>query len=114
MSGRHGRPEGEVPEAPPAPARRWSAVRELLVGEWPLLAVLGVCLAGLIVVLDNHFRRGTVLFAGGLVLAAGLRLVLPTPEAGSLAVRSRFTDVLTLGALGLGVLLTALVVPPPT
>jgi len=31
-----------------------------------------------------------------------------------LAVRSRFTDVLTLGALGLGVLLTALVVPPPT
>jgi hypothetical protein len=87
---------------------------EVLIGEWPLLAVLGVCLAGLIVVLDNHFRRGTVLFAGGLVLAAGLRLVLPTPEAGSLVVRSRFTDVLTLGALGLGVLLTALVVPAPS
>jgi hypothetical protein len=113
MSGRHVRPE-EVPDAVPLPARRRFSIGELLVGEWPLFAVLGVCVAGLIVVLDNHFRRGTVLFAGGLVLAAGLRLVLPTPDVGSLAVRSRFTDVITLGALGLGVLLTALVVPPPT
>jgi hypothetical protein len=110
MTGRHGRPEEA--EAP-VPARR-QVIRDVLVGEWPLAAVLVVCLAGLIVVLDNHFRRGTVLFAGGLVLAAGLRLVLPTPEVGSLAVRSRFTDVITLGVLGLGVLLTALVVPPPT
>jgi hypothetical protein len=112
MSGRHGRPE--APDAVPAPERRRVAIRETLVGEWPLVVVLGVCGAGLLVVLDNHFRRGTVLFAGGLVLAAGLRLVLPAPEVGSLAVRSRFTDVITLGALGLGVLLTALVVPPPT
>ena len=112
MTGRHGRPE--APEVAPVPARRRATVGELLIGEWPLLAVLGVCLAGVIVVLDNHFRRGTVLFAGGLVLAAGLRLVLPTEEVGSLAVRSRVTDVLTLGALGLGVLLTALVVPPPS
>jgi hypothetical protein len=113
MSGRHVRPE-DVPDLAPVPVRRRPAIGQVLLGEWPLLAVLGVCVAGLIVVLDNHFRRGTVLFAGGLVLAAGLRLVLPTPDVGSLAVRSRFTDVITLGALGLGVLLTALVVPPPT
>jgi len=112
MTGRHGRPE--APDGAPVPVRRRDSIAEVLVGEWPLVAVLGVCLAGLLVVLDNHFRRGTVLFAGGLVLAAGLRLVLPTPEAGSLAVRSRFTDVLTLAALGLGVLLTALVVPAPS
>jgi Protein of unknown function (DUF3017) len=110
VSGRHGRPE--APDEAPVPRR--PVATELLIGEWPLVAVLCVCVAGLVVVLDNHFRRGTVLFAGGLVLAAGLRLVLPTPEAGSLAVRSRLTDVLTLGALGLGVLLTALVVPSPT
>jgi hypothetical protein len=85
-----------------------------LVGEWPLLAVGTVCSAGLIVVLSNHFRRGTVLFAGGLFLAAGLRAVLPPAAVGLLAVRGRILDVLTLGALGAGVLLTALLVPPPS
>ena len=85
-----------------------------LLAEWPLVAVLTVCLAGIVVVLSHHFRRGTVLFAGGLVLAAGLRALLPPAAAGLLAVRSRTLDVITLGALGLGVLLAALVVPPPS
>jgi hypothetical protein len=85
-----------------------------VVAEWPLLAVGTVCGAGLIVVLSDHFRRGTVLFAGGLFLAAGLRVVLPPPAVGLLAVRGRIVDVLTLGALAVGVLLTALLVPPPS
>lgn len=89
------------------------AIRTVL-NQWPLALVLSVCVAGLLVVLSNHFRRGTVLFAGGLVLAAALRAVLPAPAAGLLVVRNRLLDVLTLGALGLGVLLTALVVPPPS
>jgi hypothetical protein len=84
-----------------------------VLAEWPLIAVLAVCASGVLVVLSEHFRRGTVLFAGGLVLAAGLRLLLPPAAAGLLAVRSRALDVLMLGALGLGVLLAALVVPPP-
>jgi hypothetical protein len=84
-----------------------------LLAEWPLLCVLGVCAVGVLVVLSNHFRRGTVLFAGGLVLAAGLRLILPPSAAGLLAVRSRTLDVITLVALGTGVLLAALVVPRP-
>jgi hypothetical protein len=75
--------------------------------------VLVVCSTAIVVVLANHFRRGTVLFAGGLVMAAGLRLLLPDSSAGLLAVRSRTLDVVTLGVLGLGVLLAALVVPPP-
>ncbi|MGQ0630828.1 MAG: DUF3017 domain-containing protein [Sporichthyaceae bacterium] len=86
----------------------------VLVADWPILAVLAVCIAGVLVVLSEHFRRGTVLFAGGLVLAAGLRLLLPTKAAGLLAVRGRVVDVITLVALGLGVLLAALVVPPPS
>ncbi|MGQ0465570.1 MAG: DUF3017 domain-containing protein [Sporichthyaceae bacterium] len=87
---------------------------QVVVKQWPLVLVLTVCMVGLMVVLSNHFRRGTVLFAGGLVLAAALRAVLPAPAAGLLVVRNRLLDVLTLGALGLGVLLTALVVPPPS
>jgi hypothetical protein len=82
--------------------------------EWPLVSVLAVCTAGVLVVLSEHFRRGTVLFAGGLVLAAGLRALLPGESAGLLVVRGRLVDVITLTALGLGVLLAALVVPPPS
>lgn len=108
MSGRHG---GQVDAAERPSVRR--AVRAVAF-QWPLALVLAVCVAGLLVVLSNHFRRGTVLFAGGLVLAAALRLVLPAPAAGLLVVRNRILDVLMLGALGLGVLLTALVVPPPS
>ncbi len=89
------------------------AVR-IVAAEWPLVAVLAVCTAGVLVVLSEHFRRGTVLFAGALVLAAGLRALLPTESAGLLVVRGRVIDVITLAALGFGVLLAALVVPPPS
>jgi DUF3017 family protein len=85
-----------------------------VLGEWPLVAVTSVCLTGLAVVLSNHFRRGTVLFAGGLFLAATLRAVLPQPAAGLLVVRSRVVDVLTLGVLAVSVVLTAVLVPPPS
>lgn len=89
-------------------------LRKVVVTEWPLASVLMVCTAGVLVVLSEHFRRGTVLFAGGLVLAAGLRALLPSESAGLLVVRGRLIDVITLTALGLGVLLAALVVPPPS
>jgi hypothetical protein len=104
-----------VPEEvlPPVPVAGRPDPPAGLLTEWPLVAVASVCLTGFAVVLSNHFRRGTVLFAGGLLLAAALRTVLPESAAGLLVVRSRVLDVLTLAVLGLAVLLTALVVPPP-
>lgn len=98
-----------------APSRRSPrpVISRVVASEWPLVTVLAVCAAGVLVVLSEHFRRGTVLFAGGLVLAAGLRALLPSESAGLLVVRGRLVDVITLTALGLGVLLAALVVPPP-
>jgi hypothetical protein len=66
------------------------------------------------IVADNHFRRGTVLFALGVCLAAGLRAVLPNGSVGLLRVRSRVVDVLTLASLGGGMLIAALIVPPPS
>ncbi|MBA3743189.1 DUF3017 domain-containing protein [Sporichthya sp.] len=97
------------PRRPPRPV-----ISRVVAAEWPLVTVLAVCTAGVLVVLSEHFRRGTVLFAGGLVLAAGLRALLPSESAGLLVVRGRLVDVITLTALGLGVLLAALVVPPPS
>ncbi|WP_408994139.1 DUF3017 domain-containing protein [Streptomyces sp. 1268] len=100
------RPEGGGRAASgdaPAPAR-----------QWPLLTVL--CAAGLgllIVVLDpfdQAFRVGTILIGGALIAGAVLRWVVPS--VGMLAVRSRFTDLVTYGVMGTLIVLLALVAQP--
>jgi hypothetical protein len=96
--------------ARPGAHRRRSAI----VRQWPLLLVLAVAGGALIVVADDHFKRGTVVFAAAICLAALLRAVLPNGRAGLLRVRSRWLDVLTLAALGVATLAAALVVPPPS
>ena len=76
--------------------------------------VLVGLLISLVVVADDHFRRGSVLFAAFVVLAFFLRLFLPERDAGWLAVRSRRIDLLCLGFLGIGLSVFALIVPPPS
>ena len=68
--------------------------------ELPLALVLTGAALGLVVVALHHFRWGNLILGGSLLLAALMRLVLPTRQAGLLAVRSRFTDALTMLALG--------------
>lgn len=100
------RPEGGGRAASgdaPAPAR-----------QWPLLAVL--CTAGtrlLIVALNpfaEAFRIGTILIGAALIGGAVLRCVVPS--VGMLAVRSRFTDLVTYGLLGVLIVMLALVAQP--
>ena len=82
--------------------------------EWPLTVSLAVVVAGLLVVADGHFRRGTVVLSFGVTLALFLRLLLPSDRAGLLAVRSKKVDVLVLGVLAIGTSVMALWVPPPS
>lgn len=78
---------------------------------WPLLLVLAFFGAGIVLVILRHWRRGSVMMGGSLVLAAGLRLILPRRVAGLLAVRHRAFDVaLTLGA-GVAMMVLGMVVP---
>ncbi|MFJ6488265.1 DUF3017 domain-containing protein [Streptomyces californicus] len=100
------RPEGGGRAASgdaPAPAR-----------QWPLLTVL--CAAGLgllIVALDpfaEAFRIGTILIGCALITGAALRWAVPS--VGMLAVRSRFTDLVTYGLMGTLIVLLALVAQP--
>ena len=63
---------------------------------WVLAAGLVV---GLLLIADGHLLRGGYVIAGSLALSAFLRLVLPPAAAGSLAVRSRATDVVVMLAL---------------
>jgi len=82
--------------------------------EWPLATSLAVVVAGLVVVADGHFRRGTVVLSFGVTLALFLRVLLPTEQAGLLAVRSKKVDVVVLAVLAVGTSVMALWVPPPS
>ncbi|MFF9868354.1 MULTISPECIES: DUF3017 domain-containing protein [unclassified Streptomyces] len=100
------RPEGGGRAAPgdaPAPAR-----------QWPLLTVLGIATLGLVVVGLDPFpqasRIGTLLIGAALLTGAALRRTVPS--VGMLAVRSRFTDMVTYGLLGGAIVLLALMTQP--
>jgi len=96
------RPEGGGRAASadaPAPAR-----------QWPILLVIAGTAIGLIITATGPFRPGTLVIGGSLLVGAGLRWSLK--RVGMLAVRSRFTDVITYGVLGLAIVLMALMVQP--
>ncbi|MFI6864959.1 DUF3017 domain-containing protein [Streptomyces sp. NPDC050421] len=100
------RPEGGGRAAggdAPAPAR-----------QWPLLTVLCTAGAGLLIVaadpFDEAFRIGTILIGVALIGGAVLRLVVPS--VGMLAVRSRFTDLVTYGLLGVLIVMLSLMAQP--
>ena len=90
---------------PVEPQARKSGV----LGELPLALVICGVAAGLVVIALHHFRWGNLLIADSLLAGAVLRLLLPTRRAGLLAVRARFTDVLTMVAMGVGLLVLALI-----
>jgi hypothetical protein len=80
----------------------------------PYLAVLVCAAVGLYVSWHQGSRGGGVggaIAGAALLAAAGIRLVLPTKLAGLLASRHRVTDVLTLTAFGIGLLVVGLVLP---
>ncbi|WP_344050177.1 DUF3017 domain-containing protein [Streptomyces thermoalcalitolerans] len=96
------RPEGGGRAAPgdaPAPAR-----------QWPMLAVLSVVGIGLLTTAFDAFRVGLLLVGVALIGGAVLRWLLP--RVGMLAVRSRFTDIITYGTLGGAIVLLALMAQP--
>ncbi len=96
------RPEGGGRAAPrdaPAPAR-----------QWPILAVTGLVGLGLLLTALDAFKAGTLLIGIALLVGAAMRWVLP--DVGMLAVRSRFTDLVTYGVLGATIALLAMMAQP--
>ncbi|QWB28235.1 DUF3017 domain-containing protein [Streptomyces sp. MG62] len=96
------RPEGggrAVSGDAPAPVR-----------QWPVLVVLGLVGLGLLVTAFDQFRIGTLLIGFALLGSGVMRWLLP--DVGMLAVRSRFTDIVTCGVLGLVIVLLALMAQP--
>ncbi|MFE9683509.1 DUF3017 domain-containing protein [Streptomyces sp. NPDC006285] len=96
------RPEGGGRAAPsdaPAPAR-----------QWPILAVTGLVGLGLLLTALDAFKVGTLLIGVALLAGAAMRWMLP--DVGMLAVRSRFTDLVTYGVLGATIALLAMMAQP--
>ncbi|MGW7521578.1 DUF3017 domain-containing protein [Streptomyces sp. NPDC054796] len=77
--------------------------------QWPLLAVCGGVLIGLLVTV-LEFRAGTIII--GLSMLGGAVLRWALPSVGMLAVRSRFTDMVTYGVLGFVITLLAMMAQP--
>ena len=100
----------------PEPSGRARRAREDASIVWvvPLLAVLVVTVAGVYIAWRQGSaggREGGVIVGCALLAAAAIRLLLPNDLAGLLAVRKRSTDVCTLAAFGIGLLVAGLVLP---
>lgn len=74
-----------------------------------LLSAGGVGYAGLF---PQHWLRGVLFMAGALGLAGVFRLVLPTRQAGWLAVRGRVVDVISYVGTGGALWVVGLLLPP--
>jgi hypothetical protein len=78
--------------------------------EWPMLVVMAGVGFGMFLVIGDRIVTGTAFMGLSMLVGAGLRLVLPTRTAGTLAIRRRAVDVTTYGGLGLTLIILGLLV----
>jgi hypothetical protein len=79
----------------------------------PLLLVVAGVAAGIVIAAFHRPKTGTWVICVSLSVAAVLRLVLRSRDAGMLVVRSRRVDVLVLAGLAVAVGVLAAVTPFP-
>jgi len=72
--------------------------------------VFSVTVAAFVLIIGYRWRRGATLLGGALLLAGGLRAILPDRRAGLLAIRGRSIDVLSYTALGLALVAVAVTI----
>ncbi len=73
----------------------------------PMLLIAAVMVVAVVFLAWDRWRRGTFFFGGATLLAAALRMVLPTERVGLLAVRSKPFDVIWLTVLGSAIIALA-------
>jgi hypothetical protein len=85
-----------------------------VLAQLPYLIVLACTVGGVVWAWSaaHSVSSGAGVVGGALLAGAAARLALPRSAVGLLASRRRFADVLALGALGAGLLVLALVLPP--
>jgi hypothetical protein len=99
--------EDVPPESAEPEGRRYPST----IGGMVYLLVLGVSAVGLGIVTEGDWRLGVKWIAGALLGAAVVRLVIPAPQAGMLAVRRRTVDVVILAVLGVALFVLSTSIP---
>ncbi|MDT7766999.1 MAG: hypothetical protein QOC63_6419 [Mycobacterium sp.] len=86
--------------------------RKLFAGQWPILLVGGIIVAAFGLVIAGYWRRGALVLAIGVGVAAALRLALSDNRAGLLVVRSRPIDFLTTATVSAAMVYVAWTIDP--
>jgi hypothetical protein len=105
-------PPTDVPAESAEPAgRRYPST----IGGACYLVVLGTSAVGLWITAHGDWRLGVRWIAGSLLVAAVVRLLLPTSQAGMLAVRRRAVDATLLAVVGVALFVLSATIPnqPP-
>lgn len=98
--------DGEIAVGPDTPRRYPSTI-----GGAFYIAVLIVAGAGIVVVATGDWRLGVSILGGAMVFAALMRLILPSRDAGMLAVRSAWLDIVLLSGAGAALIVLAQTIP---
>jgi DUF3017 family protein len=86
--------------------------RKVFAGQWPILLVGLIFIAAFGLVVAGYWRRGALVMAIGVGVAAGLRLALSDDRAGLLVVRSRGVDFVTTATVSAAMLYVAWTIDP--
>ena len=86
--------------------------RKVFGGQWPILLVGLIIVAAFVLVVAGYWRRGALVLAIGVGVAAALRLALTEDRAGLLAVRSRTIDFATTATVSAAMLYIAWTIDP--
>jgi hypothetical protein len=86
--------------------------RKVFGAQWPILMPFVIFIAAFALVVAGYWRRGALVLAIGVGVAAALRLTLPDDRAGLLAVRSRAIDFVTTASVSAAMLYIAWTIDP--
>ncbi len=86
--------------------------RKVFAGQWPILAVGLVLLVAFALVVAGYWRRGALVMAIGVGIAAVMRLTMTEERAGLLVVRSRAIDFATTASVSAVMLYIAWTIDP--
>lgn len=85
---------------------------KVFAGQWPILTVGLFLLAAFGLVVAGYWRRGALVLAIGVGVAAAMRLGLTDERAGLLVVRSRTIDIATTATVSAALIYIALTIDP--
>lgn len=94
-------------EAPATPPTRPDRVRGFLRAQLPILLVVLVLVIAVVFIAADRWRRGSFFIGGAALLAAVLRLCVPSERVGLLAVRGRPFDTGAYTVLGGAIIVLA-------